>query len=238
MQLAPDLHFFTCVPDKQGTDRSGNMWETAHTRETAHTIDGKHRRGAAENQPSPDTSLRGRERMSDRKTRSQQNPSDLMTDQAEKLHDLVADFTDAMLVTRSLSGGLHARPMRIADLEHDADLWFVSSTNSGKIHEIEEKPEVNVTLQGGGKYISLSGRVSIDNDRSKIESMWREPLRTWFPEGKDDPRIVLLRFEASEGEYWDNSGAQGIKYLFKAGKAYLQGKTPDIDQSIHSKVNP
>lgn len=161
-----------------------------------------------------------------------------MTDQIEKLHDLITDFTDAMLVTRTHEGRLHARPMRIAELEDDTGLWFVSSANSGKIHEIEEKPDVNVTLQGGGKYISLSGRVSLDNDRAKIEQLWREPLRAWFPDGKDDPRIVLLRVEVSEGEYWDNSGVQGIKYLFKAGKAYLQGDTPDIDQSIHSKVSP
>lgn len=160
-----------------------------------------------------------------------------MTDRAEKLHDLVADFSDAMLVTRSLQGSLHARPMRIAALEHEADLWFVTSSHSGKIDEIDQKPEVNVTMQGGGKYVSLSGRVSMEDDRKKIDELWREPMRTWFPEGKDDPRIMLLRFDAREGEYWDRSGAEGAKYSFRAGKAYAKGETPELDSSLHSKVS-
>lgn len=161
-----------------------------------------------------------------------------MTDQAKKLHDLIADFEDAMLVTTSPDGRLHARPMRIAELENDSDVWFLTSSESGKIVEIDEHADVNVTLQGGGKYVSLSGRAAVEPSRGKLDQLWQESYRVWFPDGKDDPRIVLLHVVVMEGEYWDNSGAEGIRYLVKAGKAYLQGKTPKIDESIHSKVKP
>jgi general stress protein 26 len=36
--------------------------------------------------------------------------------------------------------------------------------------------------------------------------------RAYFPNGKDDPELVLLQVQAEEGEYWDNQGAQGLKY--------------------------
>jgi hypothetical protein len=40
------------------------------------------------------------------------------------------------------------------------------------------------------------------------------------------------------GEYWDNSGTSGVKYLIEAGKAYLSGEKPDVatDSKIHGKV--
>ena len=69
-------------------------------------------------------------------------------------------------------------------------------------------------------------------------SLWRETWKTWFPKGQDDPDLALLRVTGDQGEYWDNSGASGIKYLIEAGKAYLNGKRPDLadDPTIHGSV--
>lgn len=49
---------------------------------------------------------------------------------------------------------------------------------------------------------------------------------------------MLLRIDGETGEYWDNSGAQGIKYLIEAGKALVTGSRPDVgeDPNVHAKV--
>lgn len=63
--------------------------------------------------------------------------------------------------------------------------------------------------------------------------------RDGFPGGKDDPSIVLLRVDVTAGEYWDNSGTSGLKYLIEAGKALVTGDRPDLgnDPKVHGKVN-
>jgi len=161
-----------------------------------------------------------------------------MTTQAKKqFHEILTDFDNAMLVTRAPDRLLHARPMAIAEVEPDGDVWFVTSSASGKVDEILDDPIVAVTLQSGSRFLSLSGTASLSDDRSRIAELWKEPWKVWFPEGKDDPDLVLLKVTASEGEYWDNSGLNGLKYAFEAGKADLQGERPDLDDQVNQKVS-
>jgi general stress protein 26 len=157
-------------------------------------------------------------------------------DKHEKLMDLLQDFSNAMLVTRTSSGTLDARPMAIAQIEEGGNIWFVTDRNSGKIADLMLDDEVAVTLQGSHRFVALAGRAHRVDDRAKVNELWREAWKIWFTEGKSDPSIILLRIEPARGEYWDNSGFAGIKYLFKAGKAYLQGERAEVDESINASV--
>jgi general stress protein 26 len=40
-----------------------------------------------------------------------------------------------------------------------------------------------------------------------------------FPEGKDDPSLVIIKIELQDAEYWDNSGGEGVSYAMTALKA-------------------
>ena len=55
-------------------------------------------------------------------------------------------------------------------------------------------------------------------------------FETWFPEGKGDSRVTLICVKAERGEYWDNRGMNGIRYLYQAVTAYATGTTPDIKE--------
>ncbi|GAA5505809.1 pyridoxamine 5'-phosphate oxidase family protein [Novipirellula caenicola] len=158
-------------------------------------------------------------------------------DKHEKLIDLISEFDHAMLVTRSASGTLGSRPMAVAQMEDDGDLWFVTDRNSGKVADLMLDDDVAVTMQGSNKFVSLSGKAHAVDDQAKIDELWNEAWKVWFPEGKSSPSLVLLRVEPTRGEYWDNSGASGLKYLVKAGKAYLQGERPEKDASINASVS-
>ncbi len=154
----------------------------------------------------------------------------------ERFQSHLNDFDNAMLVTRSPDGQLRCRPMAIALTEEDSNLWFVTSQASGKVDEIAADPQVCVAMQSGRRFLSLSGRATLSRDRAKIDELWNEAWKVWFPQGKTDPSLTLLHVAAEEGEYWDNSGFNGLKYLFQAGKAYLAGTRPEIDEEIHQKV--
>lgn len=66
--------------------------------------------------------------------------------------------------------------------------------------------------------------------------MWKEVWKVWFPKGKSDPNIAILKFTAHEGEFWDNAGMQALKYVYSAAKAYISGARPKPDKEQHSKV--
>ena len=155
-----------------------------------------------------------------------------------KLRELLDDFDAAMLVTRRPDGSLRSRPMAVADLDADGTLWFLTQDNSGKMDEIATDNHVNIVMQSSLKFVSISGKASSVKDSRKVEELWNEAWKVWFPGGKDDPNLVLLKVQGEAGEYWDNSGTSGIKYLIEAGKAYLSGTRPDVagDPKIHGKV--
>lgn len=155
-----------------------------------------------------------------------------------KLHELLEEFGTAMLVTRTADGDLRGRPMALAEVEPDGTLWFASGRHSGKVEELEKDGHVVVTMQSKAKFVSLSGTAKTVDDRAKIAKLWKAEWKVWFPDGKDDPEVVLLRVDGKAGEYWDNSGTSGIKYLIKAGKALVTGTKPGVgeDPEVHGKV--
>ncbi len=158
-------------------------------------------------------------------------------DTQQKLIDLMGDFDTAMLVTRSDDGSLDSRPMAIAQVEVDGRMWFVTDRSSGKIANLMLDAEVAVAMQSSNKFLSISGTAHAVDDRAKLNELWNEAWKVWFPDGKASQSIVLLRIDPTHGQYWDNSGMTGVKYLLQTGKAYLQGKRPETDEANNASVS-
>lgn len=153
------------------------------------------------------------------------------------LYDLLKDFSTAMLVSNDQAGRMHARPMAIADLKPDADAYFATSIQSPKVAEIQNFPEVLISFQSASQFASVRGTATIVKDRVIIDQLWSEAWRAWFPGGKDDPNLVLIKVDAKEGEFWDNSGLHGLSYAFEGLKAVVTGTKPDADKTgAHGKI--
>jgi general stress protein 26 len=158
-------------------------------------------------------------------------------EKADRLYDMIKDFNNAILVTRVADGRSHARPMAVAEIRPDGDIFFATDVHSPKVAEIAGNPDVVVTFQSGSQFAAVAGRAEVVRDRTLIEELWSEPWKVWFPEGKTDPSLCLIRVDGRQGEYWDNAGAQGIKRAFQTAKAYMKGKTPDLDEKQNAKVH-
>lgn len=149
----------------------------------------------------------------------------------DRLRELIAEFDTAMLVTHG-PDGLRSRPLAIAKKGHDpADqvLYFSTAVDSGKVGDLQNDAEVNVSLQEKRRFVSLTGTARITRDRSLIDRLWAEDWKVWFPKGKDDPSLGILVVEPREAAYWDISGGTGLKYLFESAKAYIAGTRPPSD---------
>lgn len=152
-----------------------------------------------------------------------------------QLKDLLESFDTAMLITRH-GEEMHARPMAVAGVEGENTLWFVTSNLSPKFEEIRTDQRVSVTLQGRFDFVALSGEASLVDDRGKIEQLWQTSWKAWFPDGKDDPKLSLIRVAVTDAEFWDMAGTKGIRYVFEVAKALVTGDTPDIASGQHGRV--
>lgn len=152
-----------------------------------------------------------------------------------KVRDLLDAFDTAMVVSvgdRELRG----RPLAIVEREDDATVWFVTGRDSEKVAEIEADPSVAVIMQAGTKQLALAGRAAIVDEREKIDALWKESWRVWFPDGPEDPNIVLVRVKPTSAEYWDQRGLKGVRYLIEAAKAFVTKTTPPPMEEIHERV--
>lgn len=128
--------------------------------------------------------------------------------------------------------------MALAEVQPDGVVWFVTSRASGKIDELSQDGNVLVTMQSKTKFVSLSGKATTVEDRAKVGQLWKTEWKVWFPKGKEDPDIILIQVNGEMGEYWDDSGTNGIRYLVESGVALLTGSKPHVDDDpkLHAKV--
>ena len=139
-----------------------------------------------------------------------------MTQEAQKIYELLQDFDTAMLVTSD--GDLpHARPMALACVDANCDVWFFTGRGQAMVHEIQNDQDVLVVCQDESKrYVTVRGRAELVVDRARAHALWHDSYREWFPGGVEDPKLLLLHVHAEEGTYWDEAHQNGVHCSFAA----------------------
>jgi general stress protein 26 len=146
---------------------------------------------------------------------------------AQKLFDLIRDIRICMMTTQEGDGSLHSRPMYGMEADEGGNLWFFTKLKSPKVVEISKDRQVNLAYADPNKehFVSIAGVAEVVRDKAKIDEKWSEFLRTWFPEGKDDPSITLIRVKPVRGEYWD-APSSTLVHLYGYVKATITGQPP------------
>ena len=147
------------------------------------------------------------------------------TDDVKKLGKLIKGINVAMMTTRDDDGTLRSRPMQTQNQEFDGTLWFFTQASSHKVDEINHEHQVNLSYAepSDNRYVSVSGTATLVRDRAKIDELWTPALKAWFPDGKDDPEVALLRVDVAKAEYWDQPSSTIVK-LVGFTKAVLTGQ--------------
>ena len=112
-----------------------------------------------------------------------------------KLMELMRHFDTAMLVTQSIEGGLHSRPLAVAEAGQDGSLSFSTAIESAKVLELRDDPRVNVVMQDGKRFVSVTGRARICRDGALVDRLWSESWRICFPQGKADASLAIVLVE-------------------------------------------
>ncbi len=147
-------------------------------------------------------------------------------DQAAKLWELIKSTKFAMLTTED-GAHLRSRPMAASQSSFDGTLWFFTKASSHKVDEVQTDHRVGVSYSdpAAQNYVSMSGRATLVQDKAAIDEHWSELLATWFPNGKDDPDVALLRVDIAQAEYWDAPNSTMV-HAYGYVKAKLTGTPP------------
>jgi general stress protein 26 len=149
----------------------------------------------------------------------------------ERLWELIGDIDFTMLTTHEADGTLRSRPMSTQQTEFDGDLWFLTSLETTKVPEIEANPQVNLSYARPDKqrYVSVSGTAHIIDDRAKLEELWSPIYKVYFPEGKDDPSLRLIRVVVEQAEFWE--GPNGLIPTLVGFAKALSGQPDELGEN-------
>jgi general stress protein 26 len=78
--------------------------------------------------------------------------------------------------------------------------------------------------------VSISGTAQLVHDRNKIKELWKPVLKAWFPDGPDQPDVVLLKVKMTKAEYWDGPSStisQAVSFV----SAILTGKQVELGEN-------
>lgn len=150
--------------------------------------------------------------------------------QAKFWKSLRSDMT-MMLGLDGVEDG-HTRPMT-AQLDSDADrgpIWFFTTTDSALVQGLSKahRAIATFTAKDHDLFAAVHGTLTVDHDRAVIDRLWNRFVAAWYPGGKDDPKLALVRFDVDRAEIWleGSSIIAGIKMLFGA----------DLKQDYQDKV--
>lgn len=160
-----------------------------------------------------------------------------MAETTEKhLKKLLESFDTAMLITRHDDFD-HARPMTVAGVDGASTIWFATTEDAPKSAEIRRDARAAATFQSRKRWVAVSGIAELVKDREKVHQLWKPSWKVWFPKGKDDPSIVLIRLTVTDAEFWDNGGAKGIRYVLEALKALFSRRKPSMAEGQHARIH-
>ena len=128
---------------------------------------------------------------------------------AALLGKLLEKIDIAMLTTVGANGYLVSRPLSTQQATFDGErVWFFTEADSPKIDEIRRHPKVNLAYASKDKntYISLAGDARVSRDQARIDELWSDAMKAFFPRGRNDPNLVLLEVAVRTAEYWEGPG--------------------------------
>jgi general stress protein 26 len=128
----------------------------------------------------------------------------------EKFRDLVKDVTICMFTTIDENLDLSSRPMFTSNVDDEGNVWFFTNEFSEKINEVSKDNLVHLIYSHPVKniYVDVKGTCSLIIDKKKMEELWDPALKSWFPEGLEDPKICLIKVATETAHFWNHSSSK------------------------------
>jgi general stress protein 26 len=126
----------------------------------------------------------------------------------------------------------HFQPMTAFSEPENGQIWFYARSDSDLAHAIASGAEAMFIVQAKDQDFQacIGGRLELQPDRERINRYWNPVVAAWYPGGRDDPKITLLRLDARDAQVWLSESGP-LKFAWEIAKANLGHGEPDLGET-------
>ena len=128
----------------------------------------------------------------------------------EKFWDEIKDSPFMMVGLQGVDNGF-TRPMT-AQID-EGRIYFFAARSEDLFKNMARSNRAIATYAGKGHklFASIHGTLVEDIDRAVVDRLWNPIIASWYKDGKDDPNLVLLRFDALTADVWEADTGSTLK---------------------------
>ncbi|MDF1606920.1 pyridoxamine 5'-phosphate oxidase family protein [Hoeflea sp. YIM 152468] len=150
----------------------------------------------------------------------------------EQLFDILDDTHAVMIGLDRTGDGM--QPMAPQVDEEKRGIWFFAKRDSDMGGTVVRHPasRANISLVGPDHnyHAYITGTMSEEPETARIEEFWSPVVAAWFEGGKDDPNLILMRFDPAEADIWASSGSV-IRFAWEIAMANMSGDEPSLGET-------
>lgn len=159
-----------------------------------------------------------------------------MPDQAEiekRFWKAIKSDRTIMLGLADRSGGGSQPMTAIVEEAERGPLWIFSAKDVELVEGLGAAGDAvaQFVARDHGLFAAMHGRLSRCDDPAVIDRLWNPFVAAWYDDGRDDPKLQLLRFDLDHVHVWLNERGifAGVKMLLgRDPKKEYAGKTADV----------
>lgn len=150
----------------------------------------------------------------------------------EKFWDALKDSPFVMLGVEGTRDGA-TQPMTAQFEEedrHSGTLWIFTARDHDLTRAMGQSNRAigSYTSKGHDLFASLRGTLEIVNDPATIDRLWNPVVAEWY-EGKDDPKLALIRFDVEDAKIW----LSNVRGFLKPVLNKVLGRKPEAGMKEH-----
>ncbi|MDB5725268.1 MAG: ral stress protein [Novosphingobium sp.] len=111
-------------------------------------------------------------------------------------------FEDSPFVMLQLDSDPDSAAPMTAQLDRDANhaIWFFT----GRDNRFAAKGAATATFASKGHdvFARFAGVLTEETSRERLDKQWSNFVEAWFPGGKDDPNLLMLRMDLGDASIW------------------------------------
>ena len=125
------------------------------------------------------------------------------------------------------------QPMAVQFEAQDRDaglLWIFTAKDHDLTRAMGQSNRAiaSFAAKGHDVFASLRGTLEIANDRATIDRLWSPMVAEWY-EGKDDPKMALIRFDVEDAKIWQST----VEGFVRPAINKLLGRKPEAGAKEH-----